>query len=204
MAQEEINILSVRGGLLFQPDVGKKEAKMKARIMIWLSSMVIGLAVCNDILAAEVGKAIFKDTQGKSIGSAMLFETANGVLIETNLTNLPPGPHGFHIHQIGRCDLADGFKSAGSHYSPNKREHGLIVTGGPHAGDMPNQFVGSDGKLQSHILNTDISLAPSETSIFKNDGTALVIHAKADDYRSQPAGDAGDRIACAVIERSGG
>lgn len=177
---------------------------MKAVLMIRLSAMVVGMLAVNDILAAEVGKAVFKDAQGKSIGSAMLFETPNGVLIETDLTNLPPGPHGFHIHQIGRCDPADGFKSAGSHYSPNKREHGFTVTGGPHAGDMPNQFVGSDGKLHSHVLNTDISLAPSETSIFKSDGTALVVHAKADDYRSQPAGDAGDRIACAVIEHSGG
>lgn len=177
---------------------------MKAVVMVWLTGVLMAPIGVNDILATEIGKAVFKDTQGKSIGSAILLETPNGVLIQTDLTNLPPGPHGFHIHQIGRCDHADGFKSAGSHYSPNKREHGLNVTGGPHAGDMPNQFVGSDGKLQSHVLSTDISLAPSETSIFKNEGTALVIHARADDYRSQPAGDAGDRIACAVIERSGG
>jgi Cu-Zn family superoxide dismutase len=131
-------------------------------------------------------------------------QTPHGVLIDADLSSLPPGEHAFHIHQTGRCDAADGFKSAGSHYSPSKREHGFKVEGGPHAGDMPNQFVGADGNLRIHVFNSAVSLTQGEGSLVDGGGTALVVHAKADDYRSQPAGDAGDRIACAVIERVGG
>lgn len=170
-------------------------------LMCWIIGILIGLTSVDHAYATEGGKAVFKDIKGNPIGTARLIQTLNGVLIEAVLSNLPPGEHGFHIHQTGRCDAADGFKSAGGHYSPNKREHGFMVDGGPHAGDMPNQFVSLDGKLQTHVANSHVSLMQGEGSLFKGDGTALVIHAKADDYRSQPSGDAGDRIACAVIER---
>lgn len=173
-------------------------------LMSCITGILMGLTSVDHAHAAEGGKAVFKDAKGNQIGTARLIQTPNGVLIEAVLSNLPSGEHGFHIHQTGRCDAADGFKSAGGHYSPSKREHGFMVDGGPHAGDMPNQFVSSDGKLHTHVSNSHVSLMQGEGSLFKGDGTALVIHAKADDYRSQPSGDAGDRIACAVIERGGG
>jgi Cu-Zn family superoxide dismutase len=153
---------------------------------------------------ADSAKAAFIDAQGKRIGTAQLTQTPSGVLIELDLNGLPPGEKAFHIHEKGVCDPRDGFKSAGAHYDPRGNQHGLHAAKGPHAGDMPNQFVRQDGVLRAHVLNTVVTLSPGEASLFDADGSALVLHAKPDDYRSQPAGDAGDRIACAVIERSAG
>lgn len=172
-------------------------------ILFGIIGISLTLSAVGTALAADTAKAIFKDTKGKLIGTATLMQTPNGVLIDADLSSLPPGEHAFHIHQTGRCDAADGFKSAGGHYTPSKREHGFKVEGGPHAGDMPNQFVGADGKLRLHAINPGVSLLQGEGTLFAGSGTALVVHAKADDYRSQPAGDAGDRLACAVIERAG-
>jgi Cu-Zn family superoxide dismutase len=107
------------------------------------------------------------------------------------------------IHQTGRCDPKDGFKSAGDHYAGERQKHGFKVEGGPHAGDMMNKFVGSDGKLRAHVINTRVTLADGGNTLFDDDGSALILHAKGDDYSSQPSGNAGDRIACAVIERAG-
>lgn len=169
----------------------------------WIIGIALTLLTASSALATDSAKAVFTDTKGKQVGTATLMQTPHGVLIDAELSGLPPGEHAFHVHQTGRCDAADGFKSAGSHYAPSKGEHGFMVEGGPHAGDMPNQFVGADGKLRIHVFNSSASLAQSEGALLDGGGTALVIHAKADDYRSQPAGDAGDRIACAVIGKVG-
>lgn len=169
----------------------------------WITGVALTFSTVGSVFAADNAKAVFMDTKGKHIGTATLMQTLNGVLIDADLSSLAPGEHGFHIHQTGRCDVADGFKSAGGHFSPSKREHGFRVEDGPHAGDMPNQFVGADGKLRMHVFNSGVSLTQGEGALLDGDGSALVVHAKADDYRSQPAGDAGDHIACAVIERVG-
>jgi Cu-Zn family superoxide dismutase len=180
----------------------KKEAKMTIR-HAWVLSIVLACLSTGSASAADNVKAIFKDGKGKQIGTATLIATPTGLLIEAELTGLPPGEHAFHIHQTGRCDAADGFKSAGPHYSSGKREHGYKVEGGPHTGDMPNQFVNADGTLHTHLFSPNVVLNQGDGALFDSDGSALIVHAKADDYQSQPAGDAGDRIACAVIERAG-
>jgi Cu-Zn family superoxide dismutase len=145
----------------------------------------------------------FINAQGERIGSAHLAETPSGVLITVELRNLPPGPHAFHLHETGRCEADGGFQSAGGHYAPRRHQHGYLVQGGAHAGDMPNQHVGQDGVLRVQVMNDKVTLRPGEATLFDADGSALVLHAGADDYRSQPAGDAGGRIACAVVERRG-
>jgi Cu-Zn family superoxide dismutase len=145
--------------------------------------------------------AEFIDAQGKPVGSATLSPAANGVLIALDLRGLPPGEHGFHVHTTGQCDAASGFKSAGDHYAPQKHAHGLRQPRTWHAGDMPNQFVAADGTLRAHVLNTQITLGNGRGTLFDKDGSAIVLHAKPDDYKSQPSGDSGDRIACAVIKR---
>jgi Cu-Zn family superoxide dismutase len=129
----------------------------------------------------------------------VLTQTPSGVLVEVDLAGLAPGWKAFHIHETGRCDPGSGFKSAGEHFAPRQEHHGLRADKGPHAGDLPNQYVHRDGILRAHMLNTLVTLSPSEASLLDADGSALVLHAKADDYRSQPAGEAGDRIACAMV-----
>lgn len=139
------------------------------------------------------------DRDGRQIGTAVFQDTPNGLLVSVSAAGLPPGEHGFHIHETGRCDPAAGFSSAGGHFAPGGHQHGFEVPQGPHAGDMPNQFVGADGRLRAHVFNPAVTLGEGAGSLADADGSALVVHAGADDYHSQPSGDAGDRIACAVI-----
>jgi len=151
--------------------------------------------------APQQAAATFHNQQGQEIGRAILTQTASGVLIEMELSNVPAGEHGFHIHETGVCDAADGFKSAGGHFEPARHQHGYMAADGPHAGDMPNQFAASDGRLGANVLNSNVTLSDGPTSVLDADGSAIIVHAKPDDYASQPTGDAGDRIACALIEK---
>jgi Cu-Zn family superoxide dismutase len=136
---------------------------------------------------------------GKSMGVVMLQDTPNGVLVTTDLTGVPAGEHGFHFHEKGVCDAKQKFTTAGAHFAPGGTQHGLMAMGGPHAGDMPNEHVGADGTLDAEVLNTGVTLGAGPKSLNDVDGSALVIHAKPDDYKTQPSGDAGDRIGCAVV-----
>lgn len=139
------------------------------------------------------------DTSGKQIGTAVFTQTPHGVLVTVDATGLPPGEHGFHLHQVGTCDAAGGFTSAGGHFAPGNKSHGFEVAAGPHAGDMPNQFVGADGKLHAEVFNPNVTLKAGANSLMDADGSALIIHTKADDYKSQPTGEAGGRLACAAL-----
>ena len=136
--------------------------------------------------------------QGNEVGKTELTATPNGVLISLDLTAVPAGEHAFHIHAVGKCEPPD-FKSAGPHFNPDQTKHGLMNAEGPHAGDMPNLHVPGEGKLQVEVLNPMVSLN-EKASLLDQDGSALVIHAGVDDYVSDPAGNAGDRIACGVVE----
>lgn len=153
-----------------------------------------------DLAAAE---ATFVDTTGKELGTATLSQTEQGLKIAGVLEGVPEGDHGFHIHETGACDPADGFKSAGGHFAPRGNEHGFDNPNGPHAGDMRNQTAAADGKLVLDVTNDMVSLtAGDEGNLLDADGSALVLHAGADDYQTDPSGNSGDRIACAVIEAS--
>jgi Cu-Zn family superoxide dismutase len=136
---------------------------------------------------------------GKSLGTVTLQETPSGVLVATDLKGLPPGDHGFHFHEKGICEPEQKFTTAGAHFAGGGHMHGLMASGTPHGGDMPNQHVGADGTLKVQVLNTGVSLGTGGKSLVDADGSAFVIHADADDYTSQPAGNAGGRIACAVV-----
>jgi Cu-Zn family superoxide dismutase len=137
------------------------------------------------------------DASGQSVGTATLTETPHGVLIRAELNNLPPGEHGLHIHETGQC--TPPFETAGGHFNPAGAQHGLLNEAGPHAGDMPNIHVPDGGAITVEVLNTFVTLSGGATSLMDADGSALMIHAMADDYTTDPAGEAGDRIACGVI-----
>jgi superoxide dismutase, Cu-Zn family len=139
------------------------------------------------------------DAEGESLGSLELRETPNGVLISGELAGLPPGAHGFHFHETGECEPP--FESAGDHFDPSDADHGYMASAGPHAGDMPNQHAHDDGTLLVEVLNAEVTLAEGEPNSLRDDGgRALIIHAEPDDYESQPSGEAGDRLACGVVQ----
>jgi Cu-Zn family superoxide dismutase len=146
------------------------------------------------------GTAALKGADGADMGAVTLTQTPAGVLIMAELTGLPAGVHGFHFHETGACEPP--FESAGGHYNPTGADHGFLVEGGPHAGDMPNIHVPESGSLTIEVLNANVTLEEgAPETLFDDDGTALMIHAHADDYKSQPSGEAGDRLACGVVEK---
>ncbi len=151
--------------------------------------------------AADMANTQLKDASGKAVGDVDLTQTATGVLIRLSVKGLTPGEHAFHVHAVGKCEAP--FESAGPHFNPGNHKHGMMFGEG-HAGDMPNLHVPQSGELSVEVFNPAITLAKGKpNSLLDNDGSALVIHAKADDYKSDPAGNAGDRIACGVIQESG-
>ncbi|MGH6801949.1 MAG: superoxide dismutase family protein [Methyloceanibacter sp.] len=159
--------------------------------------LAMGLALAAPAAAADKATAVLKDAKGNEVGKAEFTATPSGGLIKLDLTAVPAGEHAFHVHAVGKCEPPD-FKSAGAHFNPDETKHGLMNHGGPHAGDMPNLHVPADGKLQIEVLNSTVTLS-AESALLDADGSALVIHAAADDYETDPAGNAGDRIACGVV-----
>jgi Cu-Zn family superoxide dismutase len=141
-----------------------------------------------------------KDAEGKDVGTVKLRAVAAGVELKLALHGLTPGEHAMHFHQNAKCEAPD-FKSAGPHFNPDGKKHGLENPEGAHAGDMLNFTVDAKGKAKTVIVNKNVNLGTDTHSLFGNGGTALVIHAKADDMHSDPAGNAGDRIACGLVAK---
>lgn len=148
---------------------------------------------------ANTAEVHLLNASNESVGQATLRDTPNGVLVELDLKNLPPGQHAFHIHEHGQCKPP--FETAGGHMNPSGRHHGFEAATGPHAGDLPNLIVPESGTVRAELLARDVRLGDGTKGLMDTDGSAFVIHEKADDHRTDPAGDAGGRIACGVVER---
>ena len=164
---------------------------------LFVASAIALLALTS--AASAQSKATLKNAEGKEVGSAQLSQTPHGVLVRLTLKGVPAGEHAFHIHQTGKCEPP--FTTAGGHFNPASKKHGIMAADGPHAGDMPNLHIPADGNLSIEVVNAAVTLDKDKpNSLFKPEGTALIIHAGKDDYRTDPTGDAGGRIACGVVE----
>src|SRR5262245_5396468 len=144
--------------------------------------------------------ASLKDKDGKDVGAATLIQTPDGVWIAITGYRLPPGTHGLHIHAVGECKPPD-FTSAGAHFNPAGKQHGTQNPAGPHAGDLPNMVVAASGEGGIDIRTKAVTLDPGPNSLLGGNGTSLVIHAAADDEKTDPIGNSGARIACGVITK---
>jgi len=173
------------------------------RVAIVVALCALVLAVWGMALAQQPGAvADLKDANGKVVGHATFTQNLpeGGVWIHVEVTGLTPGVHAIHIHTTGVCE-GPAFLSAGGHFNPDGHKHGFVNPDGPHAGDLPNMAVNAAGKARYDTANYRVTLGVGPNNVFKTGGTSLVIHAGADDYVSDPAGNSGPRVACGLISQ---
>lgn len=159
---------------------------------------VLSLVAVGAMAAEKPATAELKDASGAKVGTATLSETSKGVLVSVKLTGVKPGVHGIHIHAVGSC-VAPDFKSAAGHFNPAHKQHGAMNPQGMHRGDLRNITVAANGKGSLKETISGIDLGTGENGLFHPGGTAIVVHADPDDMKSDPAGNAGARVACGVI-----
>lgn len=170
-----------------------------ARHLFAVSILLVAPAVVAQS-TPQTAHAEIINGQGQKIGSATLTQTGGGVQIQATVSQLSPGTHAFHIHTVGKCEGPD-FKSAGGHFNPAGKQHGKDNPAGAHAGDLLNIEVDPAGNATVTQLASGVTLGDTPNSLFHEGGTAIVIHEKADDYKTDPTGNAGGRIACGVIQK---
>ncbi len=164
-------------------------------------ALLVAVLPVSAIAAQPSAHAVLRDAAGKQVGTATFTQADAAVKVQVQVAGLAPGRHGIHVHSVGKCAPPD-FKTAGGHFNPYGRKHGMLNPEGSHAGDLANLEVGPDGKATTTFTAHGATLLPGEGSLFGPDGTALVIHADPDDERTDPAGNSGARIACGVVERT--
>jgi len=163
------------------------------------------LAGCSSMMSGGDNAAVAEltNTSGQSVGTARFTQAGNVVRILVEAKGLPPGPHGAHVHAVGKCDPPD-FNSAGAHFNPTNKQHGALNPQGSHAGDLPNLTVGPDGTGRMETTTEQLSLGSGPSSVWDADGSALVVHANADDFKTDPTGNSGARVACGVLVKAPG
>jgi len=168
--------------------------------MTHLAVAALALALPFAARADPAARAALKNAAGETVAAATFSAAPGGVELTIEASRLPPGPHGVHVHAVGKCDGPD-FKSAGGHFNPSERKHGLENPAGPHAGDLPNLTVAADGTGNATVKLAGVTLDAGAASLFHEGGTSLVVHADADDMKTDPSGNSGARIACGIVER---
>jgi Cu-Zn family superoxide dismutase len=161
---------------------------------LFCSSVVFGQG------APKSAHADIVNAEGQNIGTAKIVPAKKGVKIEVSVSQLPPGKHGIHIHAVGKCE-GPAFTTAGGHLNPDTKKHGKENPEGPHAGDLLMIDVKADGTAKATLLDTMVTLGDGPNSVFHDGGTSIVIHEKEDDYKTDPAGNSGARVACGVIQK---
>ena len=173
---------------------------MRPAVIVVLSLLLAGCAAMQPS-TDTTATADLRNGSGQSVGTVQLTQVGNAVRIVLDAKGVPPGLHGVHIHAVGKCDPPD-FTSAGPHFNPTGKQHGALNPQGSHAGDLPNLNVAADGSGRFETATEQITLGAGATSVWDTDGSALVIHAAPDDFKTDPTGNSGARIACGVITKS--
>jgi Cu-Zn family superoxide dismutase len=169
-------------------------------VAVLVPLLAAGCATVGGPPADNTARAEIRNAGGQPVGAATLTQVGRALRIVVEVQGLPPGAKAVHVHAAGRCE-APGFTSAGDHFNPHGRQHGALNPAGPHAGDLPNITIGADGKGRLETTTELMTLLSGPASLFDGDGSALVIHAAPDDYRTDPTGNSGARSACGVITR---
>ena len=195
---------------------------MRSHIAVTLLAWTALLTACGDAGRRDVGRDTLqpgtspdspatgtatnnvtvqmRDAVGRDLGALTLSEAGPTITITGRISGLPPGEHAIHLHTAGRCDRPK-FEAAGDHWNPTKRQHGTDNPNGPHLGDLPNFTIG-ENRSATIDLTTPGGTLRGENALLDSDGAAIVVHAKPDDYKSQPSGNSGERIACGVVSGS--
>ncbi len=176
---------------------------MRIVTMMACGAALAGLAACDDshmavgspVANGASATAMLVDSSGASVGKATATEVAGGLRYTLDVKHMPPGTHGAHVHTVGRCDAPD-FASAGGHWNPTGMKHGTMNPMGPHEGDLPNLTIGTDGRGTLGVTVPGGTMA----GLLDTDGAAIVVHATADDLKTDPSGNSGGRVACGVFQ----
>jgi superoxide dismutase, Cu-Zn family len=172
---------------------------MNLKVLLVAAAAMLAVAAEEAAATGETAVAVLKFANGSDAGTIKLTEVAAGVLLKFDLKGLTPGPHGLHVHETGKCD--GDFSSAGGIYNPLGAKHGFLNDEGPMAGDLPNVVAAADGTAAAEVLSPFLHLnKDAEDTVLDDDGSALVLFEKADDYQSEPEGGAGSRIACGILK----